>query len=76
MKIYIELLGEGTPVWRPVDAVHIQDDLYRIVQTNEQPDDERWPFEADSIVRCKLKQTEEGDLILVAHEHAMDGSQS
>jgi hypothetical protein len=44
MKIYIELLGEGTLVWRPVEAVHIKDDLYRITQVNAQPDDECWPF--------------------------------
>ena len=76
MKIYIELLDEGTRVWRPVEAVHIQDDLYQIIQANTQPDDERWPFEADSVVRCKAKRTQEGDLMLVAYERGKDRLQS
>jgi hypothetical protein len=72
MKIYIELLGEGTQVWRPVEGVHVQGDLYRIIQTNAEPGDERWPFETDSIVRCRLKETQEGDQILVAYEQVKD----
>jgi hypothetical protein len=76
MKIYLELLGEGTPVWSLVEAVHIHDDLYRITQVNAQPDDECWPFETDSIVRCMSKTTQEGDVILVAHERAKDRPQS
>jgi hypothetical protein len=76
MKIYIELLGEGTLVWRPVEAVHIKDDLYRITQVNAQPDDECWPFETDSIVRCTSKTTQEGDGILVARERAKGSHQS
>ena len=75
MKIYIELLGEGTPVWRPVEAVHIQDDLYRITQANAQPEDERWSFERNSVVRCKFNKTQDRDLILVAQEPAKNESQ-
>ena len=76
VKIYIELLGEGTPVWRPVEAIHVQGDLYKITQANAPPDDESWPFDADSIVRCKLKRTQDGDEILVAYEQANGGRQS
>jgi hypothetical protein len=76
MKIYIELLGQGTPVWRPVEAVHIRDDLYQITQVNAQPDDECWPFERDSIVRRTSKTTPEGDVIMVACERAKDSHQS
>lgn len=72
MKIYVELQGEGTPVWRPVEATHVRDDLYRIVQANEQPDDESWQFGKDSHVRCKSKRTQEGDVILVAREQVKD----
>lgn len=68
MKIYFELRGEGTPVWRLVEAVHLRDDLYRIVQANAQPDDECWQFGKDSLVRCKSQRTREGDRILVAHQ--------
>ena len=76
MKIYVQLLDEGTEVWRPVEAVHIQDDLYRITGANEQPDDECWPFSAGSVVRCETKRTKEADLILVAIEQVKDAHQS
>ena len=76
MKIYVELRGEGTQVWRPVEALHVQGDLYRITQTNARPDDEDWAFGTGCIVRCKQKRTQEGELILVAHEETMDSQQS
>jgi len=76
MRIYVELRDEGTPVWRPVEAVHVADDLYRIVQANAQPDDESWQFEKGSLVRCKSKRTQEGDLILVAQEQINERPQS
>ena len=63
-------------MWRPVEAVHVRGDLYRIIQTDSQPDDERWPFQTDSIVRCTVKKTEEGDLILVADEQVKVGPES
>ena len=68
MKIYIELLGEGTKVWRPVEAIHIKEDLYRIMDANAHPDDECWPFDKGSLVRCKLTRTHDGNQILVEHE--------
>lgn len=75
-KIYVELLDEGTLVWRPVEAIHLRDDLYRIAEDNAQPDGEHWAFRRDSIVRCKVKRTQEGDLILVAHEQVEESLQS
>jgi hypothetical protein len=32
--IYVELLEEGTPCWRPVDAEYLGNELYRIVGEN------------------------------------------
>jgi len=30
--IYVRLLNEGTDVWRPVRALHIEEDRYHIVE--------------------------------------------
>jgi hypothetical protein len=49
--IYVYLLGEGTDVWRPVEAEHLQADLYRIV--GAPPEDEVWQFKQGDTVRCK-----------------------
>ena len=50
--IYVELLDEGTPVWRRVQAVHVAGDVYRIVSENLHPRDERWRFPSGAVVRC------------------------
>jgi hypothetical protein len=53
LTIYIPLQGEGTEVWRPVDAEHVGGDRYRIL--SPQPSDEIWRFSFNEIVRCERK---------------------
>ena len=64
--IYVELLEEGTPCWRPVEAVHLGSDLYRIV--GAKPQDEDWSFSTRDIVRCKMKTFQAESPELVAEE--------
>jgi hypothetical protein len=41
VKIFVYLLGEGTDVWRPTDAVSIGDGLFKILPTpGYDPEDE------------------------------------
>ncbi len=56
LTIYLELLDEGTPTWRPVEAELIADGVYRIVSKNHDPEDEQWQFPTGSFVRCELRQ--------------------
>ena len=51
--VYVAILNEGIDVWRPVQAEHVADDLYRLI--GEQPDDEAWPFAIGDVVRCKSR---------------------
>lgn len=55
VSIYVYLLDEGTHVWRPVEAVPLEDGSYRIVSDNLHPDDERWQFVKGDVVRCIYK---------------------
>ena len=64
MQIYLPLLNEGTDVWRPVEAEHIGEDRYRILQ--QQPEGEDWPIPSDAIVRCEHHKFANGDVGLVA----------
>ena len=67
-QIYIALLDEGTPVWRPASAAHLRDDIYRIIQ---QPSvDDRWEFVAGEHVRCREQAFADGQRGLVAYEKA------
>ena len=50
--IYVYLLEEGTDSWRPVQAVPLENDTYRIVSENPDPEDEQWQFTTGDVVRC------------------------
>ena len=68
--VYVQLLDENVDVWRPVQAEHVEGDLYRL--TGEQPTDEAWPFAVGDVVKCKTRQLS-GDWgrrgpVLVAYE--------
>ena len=65
--IYVSLLDEGTDVWRPVEAVQVDKNSYRI--TSPSIDDESWQFGTGSLVRCRERFSEEtGSLFLEAYE--------
>ncbi len=56
--IYMPLLDEGTPCWRPVQAVRLADDLYRIADST--PEDEKWMFSPGEVVRCEWRVLADG----------------
>jgi hypothetical protein len=66
--IYVELLEEGTPCWRPVESEHLGGDLYRIA--GGRPDGEVWPFRQGDIVKCRTRIFQDGSPQLVAYEKA------
>ena len=53
--IYIYLSDEGTDVWRPVEADNLGNKRYRIISSNNDPEDEKWEFRIGDIVRCESK---------------------
>lgn len=73
MKIYLHLPDEAVPVWCPVEAEHLEGDIYQIVEINSDPDGTRWAFNTGAKVRCKLTPTSDGqETILVAYEEILD----
>ncbi len=66
--IYVALLDEGTPTWRPVEAVRIQDDVFEIISQNPDPDDEIWEFNVGQHVRCEKRELSNGVYMVAAHE--------
>jgi hypothetical protein len=65
--IFVSLLGEGTPVWRPVSADHIREDVYRIV-SSPFDDTETWQFIPGDTVRCREQTFTGGETGLAAYE--------
>lgn len=69
--IFIQLLGEGTAVYRPVTAKKIESNVF-IVGGDDvyDPDDENWEFPPGSVVIVQEKELE-GEKVLVAiHERS------
>lgn len=63
MEIFVSLLDEQVDVWRPIQAEHLHDDVYRIT---DQPYDrtvEMWQFEPGDVVVCELIDSNEGRIL-------------
>ena len=75
-QIYIYLIGEGTYVWRPVQAVNIRGDIYRIVSLNFDTEDEQWQFASGDLVRCKERISPGNETYLIAYEQVTPKSAS
>jgi hypothetical protein len=56
--IYMPLLNEGTAVWRPVTAEHLNGDVFRVI--GPMPDDEEWAFPPGSVVSCAPQVFQDG----------------
>lgn len=68
--IYIPLLGEGTPVWKPVVAERLLDGTFRIL--GEMPDDEEWAFKPGELVVVRQHVFSDGKSGLVADRLAIE----
>ena len=68
--IHIPLLGEGTPVWRPVPAEQLLDGTFRIL--GEVPDDEEWAFKPGELVVVRQHVFSDGIKGLVADRLAIE----
>ena len=68
--IFVPLEGEGTSVWRPVDAFRIDDETYRIADASV-PEEEEWAFRPGDVVRVEQRILSGGaGLVAVAKAHA------
>ena len=68
--IYVNLLNEGTEVWRPVAAEIVPGGAYKIVGENSVPEDEQWEFTTGQTVVCEEHQFQDGTIGLVAKQRA------
>lgn len=69
VKIYIQLLEEGTPTARPTQAIPLSNGLYKMLPTpNYNPESEIWEFLPGSIVKCIQTTDDKGNNMLLAVE--------
>lgn len=62
-QIYIALLDEAVNVWRPVSAKHIKDNIYQIIDQNNDYSVETWQFNYGETVMCEMKDVSEGRIL-------------
>ena len=65
-EIFVYLVGEGVDVWRPVRALPLGENTYRIVSEKSNPDDEEWEFSTGDVVKCRERVFSGGSSGLVA----------
>ncbi len=69
-NIYVAVVGEEPPVYRPVEAVQLADDVYEIVSINADPGGQQWQFETGMKVRVTEHTFMDDSTGLVASEQA------
>ena len=63
-EVYVALVGEGTSVWRPVEALSIEAQIYELL--GPMGVGETWEFEPGQRVICELQVFPSGESGLVA----------
>jgi hypothetical protein len=62
-EIFVSLLDEQVDVRRPVQAKHVQDDVYKITDQPYDREVETWQFEPGDEVVCKLIDSDDGQIL-------------
>jgi hypothetical protein len=68
--IHVLLLDEGVDAWRPVDAVRVGAESYRITSdmAAAEYEEEKWEFVTGDIVRCTKRVRANGEEVMIAVE--------
>lgn len=69
VPIYIQLLDEGTDVWRPTQALDVGNGSFRVLPTPDyDPEDEIWEFLPGSLVRLGKKRISVGEVLIAIEQ--------
>ncbi len=62
--VYVALQDEGVDVWRPVEAMHLGGDAYRILDQPYDAGIETWEFTPGAEVICEPKVLSDGEVLV------------
>jgi hypothetical protein len=71
IEIFVSLLDEQVDVRRPIQAIHLGNNVYRITNQPYERELETWQFEPGDEVVCELVESSDGQ-ILAAIRRAED----
>ncbi len=66
--IFVLVVNEPSMMWKPVEALAMSDDTYKIISANPDPQGQKWQFVTGNIVRCKQHTFMDGSQGMVAVE--------
>jgi hypothetical protein len=65
IQVYVQLLGEGTTVYRPVTGVPFGSGAVKLLAPdNFDPSDEEWEFAPGSVVRVEPRMLSGGEVLV------------
>ncbi|MDR1181538.1 MAG: hypothetical protein LBL13_06140 [Bacteroidales bacterium] len=71
--IYVRLLDEGTVVYRPVPAIEIKKDIFKIMRSDAyNPEDEIWEFLPGTCVLVEEKGLSDENILVAIKEQKLD----
>jgi len=74
MIVYVQLLGEGTVVYRPAPAEPLGARVVRLlIPEGYDPDDENWEFKPGTTVRVEPRSLSEGEVLAAVSRVEDDG---
>jgi hypothetical protein len=73
LEIFVRLVDEGVDVWRPVRAVRIHDDIYRIVEQPYDRELETWQFAPGEDVVGEMIEASKGRILAATKRATVDG---
>jgi hypothetical protein len=76
VEIFIPLLDENVDVWRPVKAVLLFDNVYRIADQSYDHETESWEYEPGTEVVCEAKPTKDGQALVAVMKYERPGNAS
>ena len=65
ITVYVQLLGEGTVVFRPAPAESVDVDVVRLLMPDDyDPEDEDWEFKPGATVRVEARSLSHGQRLV------------
>ena len=61
-QIYVRLLREKLEIWRPVEAMKLGKNTYKIISPNPEPKLEKWEYKKGDVVQCEKKIFSDGNI--------------
>lgn len=66
--IYVKLINEPVEVWRPVDAIRINENSYQLTLEQDVPEDEEWEFSPGETIEVFIREFDGIPRIVAGHK--------